>query len=805
MRLVRTEYAVIGNKPVVYRFTRDEKGRRRIEKDSSLRPYFCVPAGSVPHDVLPELNDLWRVAGKRCAIAVDGTRLDKIETMLPEHVAALRESFTTTYEADILFPTRYMIDRVDSIEPTNLRIAILDIETDPDGGGVPDPEKADKPVICVTIHDSQDNVLLTVVYRDDMKQHVTGRVFEGMYHETVWVNSEKDLLNTVFATIEELGPDVISGWYLNKFDLLYLINRSLRVPGSEYWRMSPMRRVYVRKDARDDRVVIKGVACVDLLDAYRKFTFSQEESYMLNAIALKTVGRGKLGAGSDVHNTWVNDIQQLVDYNAVDVVLVKLINDKRKLIDFLDEIRRLAFCQIEDALKASRVMDSYVLRMYHGKMVFPSKGANEPYRYEGAYVHSWASGLYDWVYTFDLKSLYPSIICSFAISPESIVSGPGQGHIHVNNVWIDQQKKGYLPEVVNSLFSERAKYKKLCKTLTVGTDEWKLADNRQFALKVLMNSLYGQMAYVGSRFYDPRVAETITFIGREIIKWTIDILTKQGLYVKYTDTDSCYWTCGEELPLDDVRAVRDVVNQSYDRFAAQYGVMNHIFSIEFEKVFRKAFFAKDAKKRYAGHCVYKSDQVVDELEVVGMEVKRSDSSRFSRALQKGVLDMILRHDKGERDVCEYIRGEMQRIAAGKYEYSEIGIPKGMTKDISEYKTKPVNIKAVLYSMNELGMELSSKPKMLYVTVVPGHKATGIMAFDEEWQVPEGTKVNVGMMMEKGVRDKLDGIFVSLGWDMGMVKEKWRQKGMLQGDMFSTKQVDVVDDDNDDEEGMVIIE
>ncbi|MDD4986443.1 MAG: hypothetical protein PHQ43_11815, partial [Dehalococcoidales bacterium] len=132
-------------------------------------------------------------------------------------------------------------------------------------------------------------------------------------------------------------------------------------------------------------------------------------------------------------------------------------------------------------------------------------------------------------------------------------------------------------------------------------------------------------------------------------------------------------------------------------------------------------------------------------------------------------------------------------------------PKGMTKDISEYKTKPVNIKAVLYSMNELGMELSSKPKMLYVTMIPGHKATGIMAFDEEWQVPDGTRVNVGMMMEKGVRDKLDGIFVSLGWDMGMVKEKWRQKGMLQGDMFSTKQVDVVDDDSDDEKGMVIIE
>jgi hypothetical protein len=124
----------------------------------------------------------------------------------------------------------------------------------------------------------------------------------------------------------------------------------------------------------------------------------------------------------------------------------------------------------------------------------------------------------------------------------------------------------------------------------------------------------------------------------------------------------------------------------------------------------------------------------------------------------------------------------------------------MTKDISEYKTKPVNIKAVLYSMNELGMELSSKPKMLYVTMIPGHKATGIMAFDEEWQVPEGTKVNVGMMMEKGVRDKLDGIFVSLGWDMGMVKEKWRQKGMLQGDMFSENKKQSETSDEEDDEG-----
>ena len=274
-RIVRTEYSVSGNRPVVWCFSRDEKGKRVIMRDASLKPYFYVPTGSQPHDISIDLNGMWRTE-KDCATSVDGRRLDMIETILPEHVSALRESFDKTYEADVMFPSRYLIDKVDSLERVELRVLTIDIETDTDGRNVPDPTRADQPINCVTVHDSYDDAFITVAFRKDLKPSVKCRMYEGRLQEIHLFNNELSMLNCLFGIMRELEPDVITGWYVIRFDLTYLITRAMRISGAEYWKMSPMNRVYLR-DSRENNVVIKGVACVDLYDAYRQFTFSGRE------------------------------------------------------------------------------------------------------------------------------------------------------------------------------------------------------------------------------------------------------------------------------------------------------------------------------------------------------------------------------------------------------------------------------------------------------------------------------------------------------------------------------------------------
>lgn len=780
-RIVRTEYRMSGNVPVVYVFTRDERGNRKVQLDSSLRPYFYVREEAEPIAGLAEIMQYCEV--RDGMVSVTGEPLKKIEVQSPSDVAAFRDAFSTTYEADILFPNRYLIDRVGEIVKTKLRVAVIDIEVD-SVRTVPDPMVASEQVICVTVYDSFEDTYFTTVFRRDQKHRVICRTYEGVYNEVTYVSTEKGLMSTVYSLLNEIAPDVLTGWNMNRFDMMYLINRGAKL-GLDCNTMSPMGHVYLK---HDKDVVIKGVACVDLLEAYRHFTFNVEESYMLGAIAQKVLGKGKNGNGSNIREVWQKDLQKLIDYNLNDVILTKGINDKRKLIDFCDEIRRFAHCQIEDSLAATRTCDSYILHMFHGRKAFPTKQLNPPYQYEGALVQSWSSGLYDWVYTFDLKSLYPSIIVSLNLSPETVHNESGSGRILVGKTWVDQHTEAYMPEVVKHLFTERKRYKDLCKVTKVGTDEWKLYDNRQFAVKVLLNSLYGQTAYVGSRFYDPRVAEATTYVGRQIVQWSRKVIEGSshridGVKVLYSDTDSIYWSAGRELSHDEIMAVRKAVNDSYDEFVKQYGEtgQKHIFSMEYEKTFRKAFFAKDAKKRYAGHCVFKSEQVCDELEIVGLEVKRSDSSRFSRNLQKTLLDMVLRRDKTEDEVCQYVRGEIERLEAGDFEFSEIGIPKGINKQPDEYKHPPINVRAYEWTEKNLGLSLSTKPKMLYVAEVPGfHSAhkIGAISFDEDWQVPDGTKINVSLTLEKTILSKLDGIFDSLDWDLGKIKPRWRQKHKL---------------------------
>jgi len=562
--LVRSEYRVEQNKPVVYLFQR-ENGKRILTLDDTLTPYFFVPESEVD-----------RLQGIRCDPntyeAIDGTKLKRVYTTLPEDVPKLRDKYSRSWEADIVFQTRYIIDQVDSIEATVPKVLFIDIEVD-NSGRIPNVDRAEEPIICITVYDNLTNLYSTCVWRHDLSPGMTTKILDDTLHEVHYFKSEDDMLKSFVEFINVEEPDVITGWNSNRFDLPYLINR-LAVLHIDSNKLSPMNSVYIR-DNKD--VVIKGIALIDLYDAYRHFSQGMEESYKLDFIAKKVIGKGKLGSENNIRWMWKNKLDELIEYNANDVLLCKNINEKLKLLEFLDELRRISFCQLEDTLSASRLTDTYVLRYYHNKKIFPTKTHHEKVPYEGAFVGSWAEGIYENVIAFDLKSLYPSLICLFNLSPDTIISEDesnwGDNNICVNNTYFRKDKKGFLVEIIENLTIERTRYKKLMKNEPINSDNWNLYYNRQYALKTLLNALYGQTAYPNSRIYSPKVAETTTHLGRKVIMWSKDFLEKLGCKVLYCDTDSLFiQTISGDVDFDEINFILSLLNESYDEFVKQVSI-----------------------------------------------------------------------------------------------------------------------------------------------------------------------------------------------------------------------------------------
>jgi DNA polymerase I len=343
--------------------------------------------------------------------------------------------------------------------------------------------------------------------------------------------------------------------------------------------------------------------------------------------------------------------------------------------------------------------------------------------------------------------------------------------------------------VIENLFGERTRYKSLMKKEELDSDNYKLYEMRQRAMKTLLNALYGQTAYVGSRIHDARVAETVTYIGRNLIQWSRQFLEDIDYKVIYIDTDSLHWVYGQDIDMKQIELVQELLNYSFDTFSRSIGLDNHIFFMEFEKIYRKAFYGK-VKKRYAGMITWKDGKPAEKLDIWGFEVKRSDSSQFSRNLQKKVFSMLLSEDKTKDETMSYIGNEIDRIRKGKFEFVEIGIPKGLTKDPMDYfkhsfdpnlpvwKQKGIssNIRGTLYSIKELGNELSTKPKMVYIKNMPDNFAPiDVLCFDNDSQVPPGTQIDVEKTLDKLVKSKLESIFDALGWKMSDLVYYWKGK------------------------------
>ena len=700
----------------------DQKGHVQIK----YKPYAYAPNASGQH------------------IALDGTRLSKVTRFDREDPAL--------YESDLNPEVRTLIDLYTDSDEISVghRTLFIDIEVDIENG-FPTPEEAQNEITSIAIYDEAgDQRYVWILDKDGT---VPSRK-EGNF-ETISCRDEASLLQKFLLTYYEIQPTIITGWNIDFFDVPYLYNRLCHILGEKQARtMSPINDVIWLKHR--NRYRISGVSCLDYMALYKNFTYNEESSYSLEAISQKELGKGKMKYEGTLDDLLKNDIQGYIDYNMNDVDLVWEIDQKMKLLDLARGICHKGHVPYEDVYFSTRYLDGASLTyMKRLGIIAPNKPKQEDIKRVdllGAFVKAPNPGRYKWVYDLDLTSLYPSIIMTLNISPETKqeVIEDFDGHKFIKNVpmtyrsdqrewnspdelrsWLeenkysvaangvtyDTQEKGFIPSILEKWFAERVEYKNLRKKYEKEGDEAKAEyfDRLQLVTKILLNSFYGVLGNPTFRFNDPDNAVAITSTGQQLIKFTADIgnqfytkeLGKKKDYCIYTDTDSTFFS---SLPLIESRypdyditdekwmadktieiadEVQSFINRSYDIYGKRFhNVDEHRFDIKQENVAKAGLWI--AKKRYAQWIINVEGHTVSKLDVKGLDVVRSSFPPAFRKFMAEVLEDIL-NDISKEDLDDKILNFKEHMKT--LPLIDVMFPIGV-KNVKKYTRKGDGIFAV---------------------------------------------------------------------------------------------------------------
>ena len=654
-------------------------------------------------------------------------------------------------------------------------IVTIDIEVQCENG-FPNPRDAAEPLLSITVknHQSKKFVVWGVGKFVNNREDVT----------YVECSDELHLIKEFLIFWENHQPDIITGWNTEFFDIPYLCNRIEHLCGEdEVKRLSPWRSVFSRdvfQMGRKHQIFdIQGIAHLDYFDLYRKFTYTAQESYRLDHIAFVELGERKDGNPYETFSEWyTKDFQSFIEYNIMDVEIVDKLEDKMKLIELCLTMAYDAKVNYMDVLGSTKYWDILIYNYLRDKnIVIPQKKHSEKAeKFEGAYVKEPQVGMHKWVMSFDLNSLYPHLIMQYNISPETLYGQDKVKDMSVdklldrkvdtsilkgvtltpNGALFKTNKQGFLPEIMQSMYNDRVKYKKLllqAKQEYENTKDPKLLkdiskyNNIQMAKKISLNSAYGAIGNAYFRYYDLLVAEAITTSGQLSIRW-IERAVNQYLnkvldttdkdYVIASDTDSVYVTFDELVNkiypngADNTKIVTFLDNVARDKIEpfmekSYQDLHQYINSYQQKMQMAREVIADKgiwtAKKRYILN-VWDNEGVrynEANLKMMGIEaVKSSTPAPCREKIKEGLKIIMNGSEKQLNDFIQDFRKEFMNLPPEDIAYprSVNGLAKFSDPNQMFAKGAPIHCKgAILYNHLVKKNKLSHK----YPYILEGDK------------------------------------------------------------------------------------
>lgn len=750
-----------------YIYLRGFKDGKRVNQKIPYQPVFYVRSGKPS-----PYKSLW------------GENLEKIK--FPD-INEARE-FVKKYQEVSNFPIygnyNYAYQLMSKLFPNTIefdtslmKIVTIDIETSTEYG-FPDPRQAQEEVLLITMEDFNTKQIISLGCKPYLTKQDNVKYIQ--------CKDEMELLRKFIDLLKDDYPDVITGWNVQLFDVAYLSSRIQRVLGEKALdECSPFKTVKTREVpfARGRTQLAFdwcGISILDYMDLYKKFSFKVQESYRLDHIAKEELDDEKIKHEYGTFKEfYTKDWELFVDYNIHDVVLVDRLEDKMKLINLILTMAFDAKCNFTDIYSSVRTWDCILYNHLLKQNIIvhnpPPVDESADRQIMGAYVKEPEPGQYDWVVSFDATSLYPSIIMSWNMSPETLVDGQkyladdersiqrlldkefdtspvvkNDYCMTANGQCFSKDKKGVFPKLIEFYFSARQEAKKAM--LQAQTKYEKTKDpkylneisslnSKQMAAKILMNSLYGAMGNVYFRYYDIRVAEGITMTGQYIIRSVANKLNKylneecktNGTdYSFYSDTDSTYITLGalvqtyfqgkspSELVtcLDRICTdkIEPTINEACEDLSDYLNTFQRKIKFKREVIADRGVWL--AKKRYALN-VHNAEGVAydpPKLKVLGMEIVRSSTPAPVRKALKEAVGIVLTKD--EQTVKDYV--SKLELEWNKLKPEEIAFPRSVN-GVKEYsdsnsifrKGTPIHVRgALIYNHLVKGKELEKKYQLI---------------------------------------------------------------------------------------------
>ena len=646
-----------------------------------------------------------------------------------------------------------------------LRIYTIDIEVESEQG-FPNPDDAEEKMICITIKDSVTKKFLVWGIADyTVKQDNVSYIK---------CDNERDLLKKFLDFWRQYTPDVVTGWNSKYFDVPYLINRIEKVLGSAaIKRMSPWGLVDRDTAYHNGRQVtffrLLGIAQLDYLQLYAKFTIKNQERYTLDHIAFVELGEQKDKNPYDTFKEWYQqDIQSFIDYNIIDVELVDKLEDRLQLIELALTMAYNAKANYEDVFSQVRMWDTIIFNeLLKDNIVVPMRkiGSIQSKELVGAYVKEPKTGFHEWVVSFDLNSLYPHLIMQYNISPETILEGQkdikisdlinktvdtSDGNcVAANGTMYRNDKQGMLPRIIQKEYNARTIFKKKmleAEQMYANTKDKKYEKlARKFYIiqhskKISLNSAYGAIGNKYFRYYDHRQAEAITMSGQLNIKWIEKKLNEYfnklyktaDDYIIASDTDSVYINMAPLVKMTGatdknkiVKALdsfcRDKVEpyiaKVYKELADYMNVYEQKMEMAREVIADRGIWT--AKKRYILN-VHNSEGVQypePKLKIMGIEAVKTSTPLPCRDKLKESFKILMNGDEKEmKEFCVNFRREFELLPP-----EDIGFPRSVN-NVEKYsdttsiykKGTPMHVKgALLYNHLLKTKKVSHKHQAIY--------------------------------------------------------------------------------------------
>jgi DNA polymerase elongation subunit (family B) len=619
-----------------------------------------------------------------------------------------------------------------------IKLITLDIEVQSEHG-FPDPESCSEEMLLITIQDYATKEIITWG-----RKPYTEKKPNSKY---ILCESEHGLLSTFLDWWSRNVPEVITGWNVQLYDIPYICGRINRIMGEKTmkrlspWNLVSEEEIWIsgRKNIAFD---IGGITQLDYLDLYKKFTYKAQESYRLDYIAGVELGQKKLDHSEfeTFKDFYTGNWKKFVDYNIIDVELVDRMEDKMKLIELALTMAYDAKVNYSDVFYQVRMWDNIIYNYLKKRnIVIPPKDRSKAVKdakYAGAYVKEPIPGVYDWVVSFDLNSLYPHLIMQYNISPETLLDDrhPSatvdrllnkeitfemykDNAVCANGAMYRKDIKGFLPELMEKMYGERVIFKKrMLKAKQqyekTPTDELMKeiarCNNIQMAKKISLNSAYGAIGNQYFRYFKLANAEAITLSGQVSIRWIENRMNKylnkvlktdEVDYVIASDTDSIYLNMGplvdtvykgREKKTESVVSflnkvcetdIEKYIDNCYEDLANYVNAYGQKMQMKRENIADRGIWT--AKKRYILN-VHDSEGVRYEepkLKIMGIEAVKSSTPAPCRKMIKDALKLMM--SASEDDVINYI--EQCRSDFQKMQPEEISFPRTVS-DVVKYRS-----------------------------------------------------------------------------------------------------------------------